>query len=298
MARHNKVELFGIVSADPIIAIDDETNSPCKASLFLTVVNSDRDNGIGGAEIIYSDPFIFSQDPDIVEQIAAWKEGDIVQLTGVLTTLDAKRGARCPKCGKKITHNGEVTFVTPIFVELRYRGLSQAEAEKVLLDHREISNRVTLIGYLCDDVKFSNKAKAYGDIIGNSAYKGIAAYQIAVNRSFYLDSDDPKTRTDYPHIIVVGERAEWDALSIYKGSLVCVEGMIATRRFRKTYHCTDPNCDQGDFDWEERVTEVVSYGTEYLNNFSVISDVESAKEIKEKEALEKAQAAINSARAE
>lgn len=297
MARHNKLELFGRVSADPIIAIDDETNVPCKASLFLTVVNSDRDSGVGGTEVIYADPFVFSQDLDIVEKIATWKAGDIVSIRGVLTTLDAKRGARCPKCGKKITHDGEVTFVTPIFVELRYHGLSDAEAEKILLEHREVSNNVNLIGYLCDDVKMTTKAKAYGDIIGNSAHKGIAAYQIAVNRSFFLNSDNPMTKTDYPHIIAVGERAEWDALSIYKGSLVAVEGMLATRRFRKTYHCTNPECDQGDFDWEERVTEVVSYGTEYLNNFSVISDVESAKESKEKEALDKAQNAISSARA-
>ena len=104
----------------------------------------------------------------------------------------------------------------------------------------------------------------YKDIISQSSYKGIAAYQIAVDRKYYLKQDVPTNRTDYPHIISVGAKAEQDLKCIHKGSMVLVDGMVVTREFRRTVTC--PHCGK-QFDWPEKVLEVLTFGTEYLADF-------------------------------
>ena len=265
MARENKVTLWGQLLSDPMISTDNITHEPKKASFFMSVINQKRDNGLSEADIIYSEPFVYTQNPEIIANILDWKKGDLVDVRGVLTTLDAKRAVQCIHCGNKSFRDGEVTLVTPTFVEKRYSGLSDKDATKILRDHREVSNIVNLTGYLCADVKEDKKAKIYGDIVSRMAYKGLTKYQIAVNRHLFIATDDPTTKTDYPHIISVGENAEEDALRLHEGSLISIEGMIVTRNFRRTHTC--PLCGE-KFDREEKVTEVVTYNTEYLNNYN------------------------------
>ena len=291
MARHNQVILWGQALSDATVRMDEVLRQPSMASLFLSVVSQDRDNGIKEANAYYFEPFIFTEDASMAAKMMDIKKGDLVELHGVVTTLDAKRGQRCPHCGEVTTHDGEITFVTPTFVEVRYTGLSEDEADRILKEHREISNRVTLVGYLCGDVTMEKKAKIYGDLLSASAHKGLAKYQIAVNRKLFIASDNPNTKTDYPHIISIGEHAEEDFLSIYKGSKVLVDGMIATRKIRKV-GCVCAHCNE-KYDWEERVTEVVSYGTEYLSDFKTIEGtIEEEKERRRKEREEAAIRAI------
>ena len=51
---------------------------------------------------------------------------------------------------------------------------------------------------------------------------------------------------------------------IHKGSMVLVDGMVVTREFRRTVTC--PHCGK-QFDWPEKVLEVLTFGTEYLADF-------------------------------
>ncbi len=266
MARLNIVIQFGKVLSDPIISIDNITHEPIKASLFLSVVNQARDSGINESEVVYSEPFIYTQDPEIIKEISKWKKGDLVDVQGVLTTLDAKRGVQCISCGQKILRDGEVTVISPSWAELRYSGLTDVEADEMLKRHREISNRVYLMGYLTKNPTETKKPKFYSDLISRHAYKGLTSFQIAVNRSLFIKSDDPLTKTDYPHVVSIGSKAEEDMLALHEGSLVAVDGMVATRAFRRTHTC--PFC-QVKFDREEKVTEVLTYNTEYLANFNV-----------------------------
>ena len=130
------------------------------------------------------------------------------------------------------------------------------------------------MGYLCADVIHRKESSIYRDIISQSSYKGLSAYQIAVNRKFFIKQDVPTNRTDYPHIISVGERAKLDAKCIHEGSLVLVDGMLVTREFRRTNVC--PYCNES-FDWPEKVIEVLTFGTEYLNNYMTPEEYEQKK---------------------
>lgn len=267
MAKKNKVTLWGKLLSDPIISSDPVTLEPKKASFFLSVMNQERDNGIDESDIIYSEPFVYTENPKIVNSVLSWKKGDLVDVRGVLTTIDAKRAAICVHCNNKITRDGEVTFVTPLFVEKRFEGLNDKEADQVMREHREISNLVELSGSLCSDPKEQKKAKIYGDVVSRMSYKGLALYQMAVNRHFFIKHDNPATKTDYPHIISIGENAEEDLIRLHKDSRISVEGMIVTRNFRKTITC--PFCGE-KFDRDEKVTEVLAYSTEYHANFNEI----------------------------
>lgn len=263
MARLNNVSLFGIVAEDPIIIMDDATGGYRKGQAFLVVASANRENGIS-TNVFYSKPFLYSEDPDIVAEMSKWKKNDLVAVKGVITTLNANKGTICAHCHKKSSRPGEVSLITPIYVEARYTGLEEKEATRILNEKREISNQVYLLGSLCDDVNGRKESTIYKDIISQSSYKGIAAYQIAVDRKYYLKQDVPTNRTDYPHIISVGAKAEQDLKCIHKGSMVLVDGMVVTREFRRTVTC--PHCGK-QFDWPEKVLEVLTFGTEYLADF-------------------------------
>ena len=282
MARMNVVTLLGVVTGNPAVILDDD-GKPIKSSLYISVVSPDRENGTTESDIVFFKPFIYSEDLAMNAEIVTWKANDIVFIKGVITTLNAKRGVICAHCGKKSARDGEVTLITPIYVEKRVTDFTEKEAMKYLIEHREISNQVYLMGYLCADVVHKKKASVYPDIISQSSYKGLSAYQIAVNRKFFIQQDVPTNRTDYPHIISVGERAKMDAKCIKEGSLVLVDGMLVTREFRRTNTC--PHCNQ-TFDWPEKVMEVLTFGTEYLQNYITPEEYEQkrAQEIAELEA--------------
>ena len=263
MARLNNVSLFGIVAEDPIIIMDDATGGHRKRQAFLVVASANRENGIS-TNVFYSKPFLYSEDPDIVAEMSKWKKNDLVSVKGVITTLNANKGTICAHCHEKSSRPGEVSLITPIYVETRYTELEEKEATRILNEKREISNQVYLLGSLCDDVNGRKESTIYKDIISQSSYKGIAAYQIAVDRKYYLKQDVPTNRTDYPHIISVGAKAEQDLKCIHKGSMVLVDGMVVTREFRRTVTC--PHCGK-QFDWPEKVLEVLTFGTEYLADF-------------------------------
>lgn len=262
MAKLNKVDLLGIVMKEPLIELDSN-GIPKRAQAFLSVANADRENGLS-EKLFYTTPFIYSEDVEIASKMNTWHKNDIVLLSGVLTVLNAKRGSICPHCGHKMQRDGEVTFVTPVFVDTVFRDLEEKEAINLLNSRREISNRVCLLGYLCDDVSTKKEAGIYRDIISQLPYRGMSTFQIAVGRKLYMKSDVPTNRTDFPHIVSVGENAKNDAKCIHKGSEVLVEGMLVTREFRRLRNCEECGTD---YEWPEKVLEVLTYGTEYLNDF-------------------------------
>ncbi len=271
MARKNRVTLWGKLLSDPMISTDAITLEPKKASFFMSVVNQERDTGLNEEDIIYSEPFVYTEDSKIIKTIMStnWKKGDLVDVRGVVTTVDATRAAMCPHCNNKNSRPGEVTFITPLFVEKRYdgEGLDDKAADKIMREHREISNLVELSGSVCADPHEQRKAKIYGDIVSRMSYKGLAQFQMAVNRHFFIASDNPTTKTDYPHIVSIGENAEEDLVRLRKDSRITVEGMIVTRNFRKTHTCQF--CGE-KFDRDEKVTEILTYSTEYHANYNEI----------------------------
>ncbi len=276
MAKMNVVNALGMVTSDPLIDLDENGN-PKRANLFLSLASADRENGLSDSKIFYTTPFVYTEDPAIAAKMNTWKKNDIVLMTGAITTLDAKRGSICPHCGHKMQRDGEVSFVTPIFADVLYSNLEEKEALQILNDKREVSNRVYLMGTLCADVNARKESGIYRDVINQLPYHGVSAFQIAVGRKFYVKGDQPTNRTDFPHIISIGEHAKYDPMCIHKGSLVGVEGMLVTREFRRQRVCE--KCSK-EYEWPEKVLEVLTYGTEYLRDYITPEEAEKAEKEK------------------
>lgn len=281
MAKMNVVNALGMITSEPLIDLDD-SGKPRRANVFLSLASADRENGLSDSGIFYTTPFIYSEDPAIAEKMNTWKKNDIVLLSGAVTTLNAKRGSICPHCGHRMQRNGEISFVTPVYADAIYRDLEEKEALRILNEKREISNRVYLMGTLCGDVRNSRESGIYRDIINQLPYHGVSAFQIAVGRKYYVKGDLPTNRTDYPHIISIGEHAKYDAMCIHTGSLVGIDGLLVTREFKR--HCVCEECGK-EYDWAEKVLEVLTYGTEYLRDY--ISPEEAQKAADEKYEAEK-----------
>ncbi len=274
MAKHNVVYLYGMLTGDPSIQIDKETNEYKKGICHLAIVRPDREYGVNNDLILFDKPMIYSADPEIVKEMATWKKTDLIWIKGVITVLNIDKVTVCKECGVKNKQPGEFSFITPVFAEKRVDGINEAESVKTLKDHREVSNQVYLIGYLCNDVTHN----AYGN-------KHSSAYQLAVNRKFFLKSDEPTNRTDYPHIRSYGERSIQDAKCLKQGSMVLVDGMIQTRSFRRVKECE--SCGH-TYEWEDTSMEITAFDTEYLQNY----ETEEALQAKEQEELEKTKTAI------
>ena len=283
MGCFNSVQLLGIVTDDPILVIDDESKEVIKGSVFLTVVSPNRDNGlVKDEELIYSNPFIFSQDPQILESMTEWKKNDIVFIKGVITTLDAKRGVKCSCCGQKSFRDSEITLITPIFAESRFTGLTEKEALEIITERREVSNQVYLIGRLCKDVDDKVTKGSYRALKDILHFRDIAKYQLGISRKFFLRQDSPDNKADYPHIISVGERAVRDKTCLHKNSLVLIDGMIYTREYRRMEIC--PHCNE-KFDWNYKTTEILSFATEYLDDYITPEEAERAAQEKKEAKL-------------
>lgn len=276
MAKHNITYLYGLLTAPPSIHIDNDTGEYKKGICHLAIIRPERDFGVPRAEdqTVFDKPMIYSADPEIIKEMATWQENDLIWIKGVITTLDIQKVTVCSECGQKNRQPGEFNFVTPIYAERRFKELTYDEAVNNLRSHKEVSNQVLLIGYLCDDPK----TKSFGNKI-------TTAYQVAANRKFFLKSDDPVNKTDYPHIRSYGERAKQDALCLKKGSLVFVDGLINTRSFPKNRTCE--HCG-AEYQWNDTSMEIISFDTEFLSNYTTMEEIRQ----KEEEELERTKAEI------
>jgi single-stranded DNA-binding protein len=290
MARFNNVELYGQVLADPFVSVKD--NGTSKATARLRVIDQNRDSNLSGAGPIYSAPLLYSENPEVIDQMKTWKQGDMVLMRGFVTTVDVSRGSRCVHCGNVETHPGEVTFISPIFGEVIRSGLTEKEGMEDLAKHREISNLCMVVGYVCEDPRLTDKPKIHDNILSKYSAKKLTSFQLAVNRKIFLGGD-PSVRTDYPHIISIGRRAEEDKFCLKQGSLAMVDGMIVTRDVRKFKDC--PCCKQ-KYEYSELITEIFSLGTEYMNNFTPLQGtIEDEKERVRRELYDAAIDSIRSA---
>lgn len=270
MAQHNMVHLFGVVQTEPTVRIDDETQKPQEAILYLLVVASSRKyEGSGGNPQPELTPVrIRATLPETVSTVASLHENDVVVLKGVLSTRNVNKQIVCKNCGRPYAvrskkkesgqenqgedeGNGMLTYVTPIALDVCRTHLTEEEAQKYLFQVREMSNEVQLIGNLCADPQPWEDGK-------------VTAYQLGVNRKFYQKTDDPSVNADYPFIRSYGLQAENDIEALSKGSLVLVDGFLKMRYFDRQNTC--PYCG-ATRSWTDYCLEVVPYSVEYLLNY-------------------------------
>ena len=268
MAQHNIGHFYGMVQTNPKIVLDDETKQPVSAIAYIATATSSRRFANANEEnnVSFNQIMIMSGVPEVAAKMAEMKMYDVVIIKGSLNTRNIQKTAMCEECHQRFIVNeikgdsdedapeyttSMVTFVTPIDIDIRDTELTEDEAMDILIEHREMSNEIQVIGNLCNDPVSWEGGKA-------------TSYQVGINRKFYLKDDDPATSSDYPFIRSYGIQAENDIEALHQGSLVLVDGFVKMRHFSRKSTC--PFCNSVKT-WTDKVLEIVPYSVEYLGDY-------------------------------
>ena len=284
MAKHNHVIINGQVAQNPTI-IRDENGVPERGIVAIKTIRGIRDFGNNIDNLRYDMPIVMTGAPELVKKMSKWREGDMVEVKGSLTTRDITRNSTCIHCGHKQGRKGSAVFVNPIYLGLReqlsklIRSTSpgsieyteqkrecEAKGIELLKERCEISNQATFIGPVCREPSVYKTEKGLV----------ITTYQMAIRRKFRIKDDSADTKTDFPWVKAYGAIAVNDAKALKKGTYVFVDGMIQTREFERTIKCE--HCGH-DYTYKGNTAEIVPYAIEYLRDYNTPEDIEK----KEKE---------------
>ena len=259
MARHNEVRLFGCIADIPEIIKRNDTGELTRGSFHLATIKSERDDGQNRQNAVYDWPIIITYDGEMVRQMASYKMYDVIEIKGTLTTKKYLKYSFCSVCGKMNAVEGTTVFINPIFMKKRNtENLTEKQAVQWIRENRDISNSITVVGNICNEVDYFHQGKIQTSV-----------YQIAIDRKLYLKADDPANKTDFPIVRVYGKDAKQDSMCLHKGSCVLIDGYLHTREFDRESICQDENCGQ-TYTWKDNTTEIIPFegGTEYLSNYT------------------------------
>ena len=265
MARHNEVYIYGMVIVEPRISKDKDGNY-LRGVIPLMLIRGDRE--IGNQDLInvrFDSPFIISQNPDIISKMEKFKLYDMIEVKGTITTKNIIKSKFCD-CGCKASKKGTMTFISPIYMDVREHCEDEQEGRTLLKKRCEISNTITVIGNVTNEPSYYHSDKL-----------STLQYTLAINRKFFIREDKSASRTDYPIVKEFGKRAEEDHRKIQQGTGLLINGMIQTREYSQKIVC--PECEQ-ELEINDVATEIIPYAVEYLNN--TITDEEIEEKEKEK----------------
>lgn len=264
MARHNDVRMYGLIADIPQVVTSKQTGEYVRATFHLAVLKGEREDGNGDkTKLKYDYPFVLTTNKDFIRQIETFEQYDIIEIQGTYTTRKIPKISYCKNCSSENRVDGNIAFVTPIFMKRRNaETLTEKQAMMELKENQHISNNITLVGMLCNDVQYYNK----GDIETSS-------YQIGTGRKFYIDSDDPDVKTDWPVIRTYKAQAKQDSLCLHTGSEVLVEGYLHTKKRERKTKCE--MCNE-EYIWNDNLTEIIPFAVEYLRDFIDPAEAEKA----------------------
>ena len=268
MAKLNCCYLNAIVETVPHITYDKETSEPKAAMVYLQTIRSKRNDHSGRKYFKKDYPLVISLDPEIVKEIATWKQYDVVFVKGTVSSKYIPKTSYCPDCtddaGKPTenTAQGLLMYITPIFAKKRESFETKKEAAARIIEENEVSNEVYVCGSLTHDPKYFKTKK--GTII--------TQYQIALGRKYHIKEDDPEIRTDWPWVKSYGEQAIEDRLRLKEGSVVIIDGTIQARTVHRKTKCK--NCGR-IYPWDDHTLELVPYDVEYVRGYKTDDDLEA-----------------------
>jgi hypothetical protein len=258
MARENIIILHGQVNATPKIYLS-KSGEPQKAIFALKVMRRPFYAGNGqivGGKIYVDYPIVVTTDQEMIKTIAdpveGLAEGDMADVFGVLTTSKVRKSSICSQGHKNVAF-GDFVYITPLYICQRERARNADEGLILLRKRSEVSNVLVAIGTLCRDP----------ETYTTPGEKNITQYQIALNRKFHIHADSDSERTDYPWVKSFGKQATEDAMRLRTNSTVFIKGALQTRKIQRTTVCE--TCGE-EYEWEETVSEIFPYSTEYLMN--------------------------------
>ncbi len=270
MGKQNIAFLLGRVSKSPVIQKDKETGEYVYGMVYIDTVRSLRAVDDGVKYVKHDHPLIMSREKDILDKMCEWEENDIVFIKGVITSKTIPKASKCTFCsekGKTVKNeiNGNLVYITPIFVERRASYPDKASAIEDLVAHREISNQVYVMGTLIRDPKFFKTKKGIQ----------ITQYPIAINRKFTIRTDDPSIRTDWPIVKSYGEQARNDKIFLKYQAEVIIDGFLQARTLKRKIKCS---CCGQVYDYSDHAMELVPYEVEYVSGHRTKEEVESEKQ--------------------
>lgn len=271
MGRQNIAFLYARVAKDPNIQINKETGEYQLGMVYLDVVRGKREIDDKVNFVKHDKPMVVTRERDLIEDIATWKENNIVLVKGVLTTSKIAKPSYCTHCTdengsptKNIT-DGNFVYVTPIFVQKIMDCDSKAEAIEEITKKREISNQIYILGTVLKDPK----------LITTKQGVQFTQYPIAINRKFIIRTDDPDIRTDWPIVKSYGEQARDDKTYLRYQAEVIIDGFLQARTVRRKRKC---DCCGEIYTWQDKALELVPYDVEYVSGHKTKEEAEAEYE--------------------
>lgn len=253
MAFYNEARLFGRVCKAATIRYGED-KTPLRGEAYLHVIKGDRDYGQHIDKIEYDTPLIMTTDPEKIEEMSQWKVNDIVDIAAYLSTVDMTKRTFCKSCGEVNEKQGTISYLNPLFMCRRETGLTKEESLDILRENVEISNRVKLIGRLCEDPRQ----------VEFKPGQFLTEYNLAVKRKKFFVNEPPDWKTDFPWVKTYGDVGVDNAEALVKGSLVMVDGFIQARIIQQKTTCS--KCGEV-YEWPDMAMEVVAYSVEYLQDY-------------------------------
>ena len=256
MAKQNLVLLNAKVETEPVIERNEETGEYRYGMCIMDVVRGKRTVGDNKQYIKHDGPVIVSKDEYMIREMEKWKVNDFIELKGLLVSKDIDKVSKCPHClDERGEHTinvkqGTMIYVNPIESITIAQGLDSQQADRMLLNKKEMSNQIYCIGTV---IKEPRIFRTKFDTI-------VCDYQVAINRKYHIRTDDPSIRTDWIYVKSYGERAVEDKLRLRIGSELSIDGFIQTRNVKRKTVC--PHCGQ-EYIWLDKSTEIVPYAVEY-----------------------------------
>lgn len=252
MARHNYVFLYGRVSKPPKILMDD-SGGLIRGQCMITTIRSERSSEDEFYSFRYDCPIIMTKNPDILKEMTRWKENDMVEVKGMVSTRKISRSTICPYCKTRNLKAGALLYITPTYCAAIETGISKETCYELLRKKCEISNQCIVVGNLCSNPKVHQ--------VENGSCQ--TCYQIALKRKLHVREDPPELKADFPWVKSIGANAAKDAKCLMKGSSVLVDGKIRTSEIVRKNICGQCGREYG---CKDQAMEIIPYCTEYLLN--------------------------------
>lgn len=228
MARENDVRLFG-----EITAMEEQEE---RMLLTVRVLRRNRDR----------EDFVGVTVPKNHEDLNNLSVGDYVDVQGIYTTNELEQMLVCPECGDKVK---DLTFSSSVFALYMRKYPTRVNLE----DHREISNRVYLMGLV------SGKVNTMTIQSSDAMEFDTTRYRMTVKRKVRIPGATQDS--DKPFVSSFGEQAVTDSMRLQDGCLVFINGSIQSRNIHVKHSCNSCN---HILSIEKPIMEVVPQGVEYL----------------------------------
>ena len=252
MAKENIVFLHGQVQIPPKIYVNKDKALTKAIYALKTLRRTYFNEQLVANKLNFDCPVIYTKNKEMIELSSTLALGDMVDIKGVLCTQEVLKSTICGECSHKNSSQGNMVYVTPIYLCRREQEISPEEGLELLKKRSEASNIFMAIGTLCRNP----------EIYVNDKERASAQYQLAVNRRYRIKEDPPEVRTDYPWVKTYGPQALQDAKNLQTGSVIYINGSLQTREVTRTTICE--KCG-AQYIWDESAMEIVPFSTEYLS---------------------------------